>query len=69
MNWQIWLKGLVAAVIGGASNAVLVYVVDPVHFAEYDKLLKVLAGSSLISAATYLKQSPIPKEPPASGGE
>lgn len=64
MNWKMWLKGLVAAVVGGAANAILVYVVDPVHFAEYDKLLKVLAGSSLISAAAYLKQSPVPPDPP-----
>ena len=61
-NWKAWLKGLVAAVVSGVSNAVLVYVVDPVHFSEWDKLGKILLGSSLIAASVYLKSKPVPED-------
>jgi hypothetical protein len=63
MEWQIWLKGLVAAIIGGAANAVTVMIVDPAAFNFSDggrKLLTFAGVSALISAALYLKQSPLP---------
>jgi hypothetical protein len=63
MNWQVWLKGLVSAVVGGAANAVILMVADPLTFnlAEgLPKLEMVAIVSALVSAAMYLKQSPLP---------
>jgi len=64
MNWKLWLKGLLSAVIGGAANAVTAMIVDPVAFNIDAGLTKLgtLAGiSALVSAAMYLKKSPLPE--------
>ncbi len=62
-----WLKGLVAAVITGVSNAFLAAVVSPETFNTSLEGLKklgiMLLLSGAIGAATYLKQSPIPPSP------
>lgn len=66
MDWGMWLKGLIAAAIGGAANAVTVMIVDPVAFNLQDggkKLAMVALVSAIVSAALYLKQSPLPGEP------
>lgn len=59
-----WLKGLVAAIITGVSNAFLAAVVSPETFNTSTEGLKklgiMLLLSGAIGAATYLKQSPIP---------
>ena len=59
-----WLKGLLAAVITGVSNAFLAAVVSPETFNTSAEGLKklgiMLLLSGAIGAATYLKQSPIP---------
>lgn len=63
-DWQNWLKGLVAAIIGGVSNSVLLVIADPLTFNFNEGLSRVLtvAGTTaIISAAMYLKQSPLPK--------
>ena len=60
---RVWIEGLVAALIGGAANAVTVIVVDPLNFNLGDglgKLLQVVAVGGLVAAAAFLKQSPIP---------
>lgn len=60
---KIWLHGLFAAFIGGAATAVSCLVVEPATFnfaAGLSSTLKVAAVSGLISAAAYLKQSPLP---------
>ena len=65
MKWQTWLKGLVAAIIGGAANAVTTIIVAPETFnfqAGLSKLGAVAGASALVSAAMYLKQSPVPTE-------
>ena len=73
LNLQIWLKGLLAAVIAGAANGVITGFaavgIDPVHFnlragAGLGSTMAI-AGisalmSALIGAAAYLKQSPLP---------
>lgn len=67
MNWQNWLKGLIAAAIGGAANAVTVMIVDPINFnltTGLTKLGTVVLISMIVSAAMYLKQSPIPNGTP-----
>ena len=63
-NIRVWLEGLLAALIGGAANAVTVIVVDPLNFnlgEGLPKLLQVVAVGAIVAAAAFLKQSPIPK--------
>jgi len=63
VNWQKWLKGLISAVIGGAANSITVMIVDPLVFNLQDgasKLYTVALVSAIVSAAMYLKQSPLP---------
>lgn len=60
---KIWVEGLIAALIGGAANAVTVIVVDPLNFnlgEGLPKLLQVVAVGAIVAAAAFLKQSPIP---------
>jgi len=58
-----WLKGLAAATIGGAANAVVLLIADPQAFNFTDglqRLITVTVVSGIVSAAAYLKQSPLP---------
>lgn len=60
---RLWIRGLLAAVIGGASNAVTTVIVAPETFNFQEglgKLGAIAASSALVSAAMYLKQSPVP---------
>lgn len=64
-NTTIWIKGLIAAVIGGVANTVVLMIADPLNFnlgEGLNRLLTVAATSAIVSAAAYLKQSPIPAE-------
>ena len=63
----LWLKGLASAVIGGAANSITVMIAAPDQFnlAEgWKKLLSVCVVSMIVSAAMYLKISPLPGESP-----
>jgi hypothetical protein len=60
---EVWLKGLVAACIGGGANAATVLFVDPEHFNGQDGLhavLKVAAIGALVSVLGYLRMTPLP---------
>ncbi len=60
---MLWLKGLVSAIIGGAANSIALMIADPQTYnlqAGLGKLETVAITSALLSAAMYLKQSPIP---------
>ncbi len=70
-NWEIWLKGILAAAIAGAANGVITGFaavgLDPQHFnlqAGLHATLAIAGISALMSAiigvAAYLKQSPLP---------
>lgn len=63
-NLKIWLHGLLAAVIGGASTAASAALVDTVTFnfshAGLIALGKISASAAAISTIAYLKQSPVP---------
>jgi hypothetical protein len=70
---EVWAKGLLAAAIAGAANGVITGFaavgIDPGHFNLQAGLKSTLAiagisalMSSLIGAAAYLKQSPLPSE-------
>ena len=66
MNWRLWLKGLIAAVISSASNSICVLIADPQHFIPgtvggFRNLGVVALVSAIVGAALYLKQSPVPK--------
>ena len=63
MKWRIWFKGLVSALIGGASTAVTTMIVSPAEFnldGGLEKVGMVAAVSAIVSAANYLKKSPMP---------
>lgn len=60
---NVWLKGLLAAVIGGAVGAGASLMTDPVTFdfsTGWKKLLGAILGGALIALFGYLKQSPLP---------
>lgn len=66
MNWKAWLHGLGSAFIGGGANVVAALVIDPENFNLAEGVQKVLTlwlASGGISAALYLKQSPLPQFP------
>lgn len=63
--WRHWVKGLIAAAIGGSANAVTVLIVAPDEFNLEEGLPKlgvVALVSAIVSVANYLKQSPLPGE-------
>ena len=64
MTWQMWLKGLLAAIIGGAANSVTAAFIDPEHFNfSHDGLIalaKLAGAGALLALFMYLKQSPVP---------
>ncbi len=63
MNMKTWFKGLVAAVIGGVSNSVVLMIAEPTTINLHEgigKLGTVAATTAIVSAAMYLKQSPLP---------
>lgn len=58
-----WARGLIAAAVGSAANAVTTMVVAPATFnlqAGLPKLLEFMAVSAIVSMAAYLKQDPLP---------
>jgi hypothetical protein len=64
-----WAKGLLAALVTGFANGFLASVVSPETFNTTPEGLIKLAWfvglSGALGAATYLKQSPIPTDAPA----
>jgi type IV secretory pathway VirB2 component (pilin) len=70
MAWRNWLKGLIAAVVGGTATTITVAIVDPLTFnlqAGLRNLLTVMAVSAIFNGAFYLKEHPVPdvEEKPA----
>ena len=64
LSWQTWVHGLLGAAIGGGANSIAVCAVKPEDFNLGDglgALGKVFVISSIISAALYLKASPVPQ--------
>lgn len=62
-TFKLWAKGLVSAVIGGAANSITLMLIDPMNYNLSEGLPKlgaVAAAGAIISAAMYLKQSPVP---------
>lgn len=63
----VWLKGLVAAVIGAAasSGVNIIAAPDQFNFSHAGLILlgKTAGASALLALFMYLKQSPLPQEP------
>lgn len=58
----LWIKGLISAAIGGAANSITVMVIDPQNYNLSEgigKLGTVAGVGALVSAAMYLKSSPL----------
>ncbi len=67
-NARVWWRGLVAAIVAAASNAITVMIVEPQHFNlqdGFDKVGQVALSSGFVGAVLYLKQHPLPDEPEA----
>ena len=66
-DWKTWVHGLAAAAIGGGANAVTLIIVEPSKFnataSGWKNLGTAVLVSGIVSAALYLKQSPVPPEP------
>lgn len=66
MNWKTWLHSLVAAAIGGASNAMLGAVAMPETFnfthQGWENLAKLAIMGGIVPVLTLLKQSPLPNQ-------
>lgn len=64
MNWKLWGRGLVAAILSALGNSVAVVVVDPKTFNLFQggasELGKVAMVFALMGAALYLKEHPDP---------
>lgn len=69
LDWRNWVRGLYGAVIGSAANAITVMIIAPDKFnlgEQWLSLLNFVLVSSIVSAALYLKQYPLPNEKPDS---
>ena len=73
LRWEIWLRGMLAAGISGASGGVMTGLaavgIDPAHFnlqAGMGATVRIAAAAALINAvigvAAYLQKSPLPEE-------
>lgn len=60
MNWKPWLYGLISAFVGGGANVVATAVIEPDVLTGLQRVASLWAVSGAISAALYLKQSPLP---------
>lgn len=64
MNFRLWGRGLVAAIIGAVGNGIVVVIVDPTTFNLFQggatNLGKVALVSAILSAGLYLKEHPDP---------
>lgn len=64
LDWQSWLYGLFAGIIGGAATSIVTIaggqMVGAATFTPR-QLITVGVISAIINAAMFLKQSPLPK--------
>jgi hypothetical protein len=64
MNWKLWGRGLIAAIIAAVGNSIAVVIVDPLTFNVFQggayQLGKVAIVFALMGAGLYLKEHPDP---------
>jgi hypothetical protein len=65
-HWSVWLKGLIAALISGASTSIAAAFAIPeaVSTAHPAVMVKMAIIGSVVGLASYLKSSPLPPEDP-----
>lgn len=61
MNVKLWVKGMVAAVVGGAANAVgsAVLLPDKIKIDDLHSMGMLALGGAIIGLVGYLKKSPV----------
>ena len=61
-NWQLWVKGIISALISGGVTGISMMALDPAAFnlSNLKKLGALFLVSAIVSVCNYLKQSPIP---------
>jgi type IV secretory pathway TrbL component len=59
-DWKVWVKGIAAAVIGGAASAFAAALGTPAVLSDTRSLLRTSVVGAALSAAAYLKKSPLP---------
>jgi type IV secretory pathway TrbL component len=59
-DWKVWVKGIAAAVIGGAASALAAALGAPGLLSGTRSLLRMSVVGAALSAAAYLKKSPLP---------
>lgn len=57
-NWKLWIKGLYAAVIGGAAASAATAVADPAAMGKPKELATVAGVGAAIGGLSYLKTHP-----------
>jgi hypothetical protein len=64
-NTEVWLHGLISAFVGGGASVVGAMIITPESYNihELKKVFSLFLVNGIVSAALYLKQSPLPKLP------
>lgn len=57
-RWTLWLKGLYAALIGGASTAAINAIADPAALSKPKELATMAGAGAAVAALGYLKTHP-----------
>ena len=57
-----WLRGLLAAALGGASSVMGSLLIDGVQHIEYKHVMQHAGVVALVGVVAYLKQSPLPPD-------
>jgi hypothetical protein len=64
MNWKLWSRGLLAAVLNAVGNSFVIVIIDPTKFNLFQggakELATVMIVSGLFGAGLYLKEHPDP---------
>lgn len=58
-NWRLWLKGLYAAAIGGATTAAVNVLSDPSAMGRPKEIGTIAGAGAAVGALSYLKTHPL----------
>jgi hypothetical protein len=59
---RTWIKGLLAALIGGSATSVSAKIVLPNTIIDWEDIWKLAVCSGIINVCFYLKNSPVPED-------
>lgn len=60
MNWKLWGRGLVAAIINAFATTAAGAIMDPDHVGNPKKLVVTVGVSGVAGGLLYLKTHPLP---------